>query len=65
MHITVNGKRINLIKTLHLTNWSDKRESHELSFVIFDEYDKDSGDYIKNQVLYFNENELEEFGMGL
>lgn len=58
MEIVIKGKVINRIKTLHLTHWSDRKEAHDCSFVIFDDCD-DNGNLVENQVIYFGEGDIE------
>lgn len=65
MEVVINGKKYNLIRTLHLTECScdsgDKHYIQEASFIVYDERNE-KGDF-ETHVLYFRDDELESISL--
>ena len=60
MEVVINGKKYNLIRTLHLTECGGEMKeegNQEASFIIYDVFNKNRG--YETHVLYFRGEDLE------
>ena len=64
MEVVINGKKYNLIRTLHLTECGGEMKeegNQEASFIIYDVFNKNH-EY-ETHVLYFRDDELESISL--